>query len=115
MMIQVSTDHNLEGSEELTMRLESEALSKFERYEDRLSRVELHFSDEDGERSGSGSDKRCLLEARPEGMQPVVVTGSGDTVERAFHDATQKMLRMLDSMFGRLDAREPRATIRHAE
>jgi hypothetical protein len=93
--------------------VEGEVQSALERYEDRLTRVEAHLSDVDAEKSKGSADKRCLLEARPSGMQPVVVTGSGDTYERACHDATRKMQRLLKSTFGRIEGRDGHATIRH--
>jgi hypothetical protein len=115
MKIQVNTDRNVEGSEALALSVEAEVRSALERYEDRLSRIEVHLSDQDSEKTGSGTDKRCLLEARPAGMQPVVVTGAAETVDQACRDATQKMLRLLDSKFGRIDGRDGHATIRQNE
>lgn len=114
MKIEVSTDRSVEGSEALALRVEADVRSALERYGDRLSRVEVHLSDEDSE-SGGDNDKRCLLEARPMGMQPVVVTGSAATVDQACHDATQKMLSLLNSTFGRIDGRDATATIRQNE
>jgi hypothetical protein len=37
------------------------------------------------------NDKRCLIEVRPAKLQPVVVTAHADTVEKAFHDAPEKI------------------------
>lgn len=115
MKIQVSTDSNVEGSEALAVSVEAVVRSELLRYEDRLSRVEVHLSDQDSEKRGSGTDKQCLLEARPVGIQPIVVTGSAGTIEQACLDASQKMLRRLDSTFGRIDGRDAQATIRQNE
>ncbi len=75
----------------------------------------MHLSDENGEKHGGGADKRCLLEARPAGLQPVVVTAFADSLEQACHDAARKMQGLLDSKFGRIDGRHADATIRHEE
>jgi len=83
MKIQVNTDRNIEGNEALVQLVEAEVQYGLERFDDRLTRVEVHLGDESGEKDGSGADKRCLLEARPTGMQPVVVTEFADTVEQA--------------------------------
>ena len=115
MKIQVNTDRHVEGSDALVQMVEAEVQSALERFEDRLTRVEVHLSDENGEKDGGVADKRCLLEARPAGMQPVVVTESADTVEQAFLSATQKMQSLLDSKFGRIDGRDADATIRQNE
>ncbi len=115
MKIQVNTDRHVEGSEALVQMVEAEVQSALERFEDRLTRVEVHLSDENGENDGGGADKRCLLEARPEGMQPVVATETADTVEQALLSATQKMQNLLNSKFGRIDGRDADATIRQNE
>jgi ribosome-associated translation inhibitor RaiA len=115
MKIQLNTDHNVEGSEALTLMVEAEVQSALERFEDRLTRVEVHLSDESGEKDGSGATKRCMLEARPAGIQPVAVTDSADTLEQAVIGATQKMQSLLNSTFGRIDGRDADATIRQNE
>jgi hypothetical protein len=115
MKIQVNTDRNVEGGEDLVLLVESEVESALERFEDRLTRVEVHLGDESGEKDGSGGDKRCLLEARPAGMQPVVVTDFADTIEQAVVGAAQKMQSLLNSTFGRIDERDADATIRQNE
>jgi hypothetical protein len=115
MKIQVNTDHNVEAGEALVLLVEAEVESALERYKDRLTRVEVHLGDESGEKDRSGGDKRCLLEARPTGMQPVVVTDFADTVEQAVVGAAQKMQSLLNSTFGRIDGRDADATIRQNE
>jgi regulator of PEP synthase PpsR (kinase-PPPase family) len=112
MKIQVNTDSSVEGSDALAVTVEDAVHAALDRYGHRLTRVEVHLSDEDGDVGDHRSGKRCLLEARPSGMDPVVVTGSADTLERACHDATQKMQSLLDSTFGRIDSRDADATIR---
>lgn len=115
MKIQVNTDRNVEGSEALVQMVEAEVQYGLDRFDDRLTRVEVHLGDESGEKDGSGADKRCLLEARPTGMQPVVVTDFADTVEQAVVGATGKMRSLLNSTFGRIDGRDADATIRQDE
>lgn len=115
MKIQVNSDRNVEGSEALVLLVEAEVESALERFEDRLTRVEVHLGDESGDKDRSGADKRCLLEARPVGMQPLVVTDFADTVEQAVVGATQKMQNLLNSTFGRIDGHDADATIRQNE
>ncbi len=114
MKIQVNSDSSVEGSEAHALTVETTIHSALDRYGDRLTRVEAHLSSDDSGADTSHPGIRCLLEARPTGMDPVVVTGSGDTIERACHDATQKMQSLLDSTFGRIDSRDESATIRQA-
>lgn len=113
MKIQVNTDHNVEGSDALVRMVEEQIQNVLGRYEDRISRIEAHLGDQDGTKHGR-ADKRCMLEARPLGRDPVVVSAFSDTSERACRDATHKMQSLLRSTFGRLaDGHDADATIRH--
>ncbi len=112
MKIQVNTDSSVEGSDAHALTVETTIHSALDRYGDRLTRVEAYLSSDDNAEDKSHPGIQCLLEARPPGMDPVVVTGSGDTIERACHDATHKMQSLLDSTFGRIDSRDENATIR---
>ena len=115
MKIQVNTDGSVEGSETLRSSVEADVRSALARFADRLTRIEVHLGDEDGNKDSGGADKRCLLEARPAGMDPVVVTAFAGTVDQACHDATRKMQSRLNSIFGRRDARDADETIRQNE
>ena len=115
MKIQVNTDHSVDGSGALVQQVEAEIHSALEHFEDRLTRAEVHLADESGEKHGSGADKRCLLEVRPAGMQPVVVTDFADTIEHAVVGASHKFQSLLSSTFGRIDGRDGDATIRQNE
>lgn len=74
-----------------------EALGRFAA---KLTRVEVHLSDVDGEKTGS-SDKRCLIEARPSGTDPRAVTATATEVAGAIGSALGKMQRSLTRFFGR--------------
>ena len=115
MKIQVSTDNNIDGTEGLVAMVEADVQSALGRFEDRLTRVEVHLGDVDGAKDGGTADKQCLIEARPEGMQPVVVTSLSTTVDQAARDAAKKMQSLLTSTFGRIEDRDANATIRHTE
>ena len=112
MKIQLNSDSSVEGSDTLAQTVDTAIHAALDRYGHRLTRAEVHLSAEDGNDRNDPEGTRCLLEVRPAGMDPVVVTGSADTIERACHDAAQKMQRLLDSTFGRIDSREADATIR---
>ena len=101
MNIIVSTDHNIEGSAELNTYIESSLTESFERFKGALTRIEVHISDKNGKKAG-GADKHCLLEARVANHQPVVVSHDADTVYKAIDTASDKLLRSLDSMAGKM-------------
>ena len=71
MQIQVNTDDNVEGCNELAHRIEVEINNTLGRFSDQITRIEVHLSDENAGKSG-GADKRCLMEARLAGRQPDV-------------------------------------------
>ena len=73
MQVEVSTDHNIEGSDGLTSRVVAEVTATLSRFSDQLTRVEVHVSDENADKGGA-ADKKCVIEARPVGLQPVAVT-----------------------------------------
>lgn len=71
---------------------------------DRLTRVEAHLGDHNA-RKQSDDDKRCMLEARPKGLDPIAVTGEHADLYAAIDEATGKLRRALETRFGRLDDR----------
>jgi ribosome-associated translation inhibitor RaiA len=63
--------------------------------------VEIHLSDSNGQKAGA-NDKRCLLEARIAGRQPIAVTEEANSLHQAIDGAARKMKRSLDSTLGKL-------------
>ena len=101
MQIQFNTDENVSGNEELiasSTSLLSEELSRYSHY---ITRVEVHFSDEDGNKEGF-NDKRCLVEARLAGRKPIAVTNQANSHEQAFLGAIDKLKNSLKTITGRL-------------
>jgi ribosome-associated translation inhibitor RaiA len=101
MLIQTNTDRNIEGSTELSAHVESVVEGTVGRFSDRISRVEVHLSDENSSRGGA-DDKRCMMEARLEGHGPTAVTHDAATVEEAVNGAADKLARSIESTLGRL-------------
>jgi ribosome-associated translation inhibitor RaiA len=101
MKIQFNTDKNASVSEELRESLTVLISEPLKRFDNQITRLEVHLSDEDGSKDGH-NDKRCLLEARLEGMQPVAVTDQADTYEKVVKGAVDKMKTSLSSTLGRL-------------
>ena len=105
MNIQVNTDHNIEGSEELNAFIDSSFSVKFDRFSSAITRIVVHLSDENGGKTGQ-DDKRCLLEARVANHQPIVVTHHANNISEAIEIDSDKLLRSLDSMAGRMTNHE---------
>ena len=101
MIIQINTDKNITGSEELTAYLNSTISEALIRYSDKITRLEVHLSDENSHKEGL-DDKRCVLEVRVEGMKPIAVTNQADTTEKALSGALDKVVATLHTLFGKL-------------
>ena len=101
MKIQLNTDAHIEGTEALAARVSATVEQALERFSEHVTRVEVHLSDENGNKHGQ-QDHRCMLEARLEGRQPVAATEHAATLEQAVLGAAQKLVHLLDSTLGRL-------------
>jgi hypothetical protein len=71
--------------------------------------VEVHLSDENGDKGGQ-NDKRCVMEARLQGRQPVAVTYRAATVEEAVDGAAGELTRLIENTLGRLHDQRIRRT-----
>ena len=101
MQIQVNTDNNIEGSARMAAYFTDTLQEALERFEEQITRVEVHLSDENSHKESSG-DKRCLLEARLKGLKPVVVTHNAENLDIAVSGAIDKLIKSLDSSIGKL-------------
>jgi hypothetical protein len=109
MQVQVNTDRHIPGREALANQVRSVVEGALGRFHDQITRVEIHLSDEDGDKRGQG-DKRCVIEARLEGRQPVAVTRQAATVEEAVDEAAGALARLIESTLGRLQDERSRRT-----
>lgn len=103
VQIQVNTDRNIEGGERLVQEVEEMVAGALKRFGDRITRVEVHLSDENAQKGGR--DTRCLMEARAAGLDPVVVDELAADVQRAVRGAAGRLERALDSRLGKLGRR----------
>ncbi|WLG94983.1 HPF/RaiA family ribosome-associated protein [Pseudomonas sp. Z5-35] len=101
MQIQVNSDNHIQGSIRLEEWVRTTIESTLERYEEDLTRVEVHLGDENGDKPGP-HDLRCQIEARPKGHQPISVTHKADTLELALDGAAEKLEHALEHLFGKL-------------
>lgn len=99
MKIQFNTDKNIEGHERLETFFTGELEKDLARFEDKITRVEVHLGDENSGEKGGINDKRCMIEARPAKLQPIAVTAHADTIEKAFFLASEKIKKTLTTTF----------------
>jgi ribosome-associated translation inhibitor RaiA len=101
MQIQINSDNHIPMHAALSTSIEAELQRVLHRFKDQLTRIEVHLSDENGEKSGP-QDKRCLLEARPRHYPSLTVTNDSPDIQVSVTGAAGKMLRLLETTFGRL-------------
>lgn len=111
MQIQVNTSNGIENKDTLERWADAEIKQHLARFAEDVTRVEVHLSDENHDKAGSG-DKCCVMEARLAHHQPLAVTQHANTLDEAFRGASDKLKRMLDSTLGRLNNHRDRDSIR---
>lgn len=100
MQVQINTDHNIAGHEALSAQVTAVVESALGRVSDHITRVEVHLTDENADKHGQ-NDKRCMMEARLEGRQPIAVTHQAATLDQAVDGAADKLTRLIESTLGR--------------
>lgn len=109
MQIQINTDKNVEGRERFAAHARKVIESALDRFRDRITRVEVHISDENSEKSGQ-NDKRCVMEARLEGRKPTAVTHEAATVEEALDGAAERLAKVIEHTLARVATEVSRRT-----
>lgn len=107
MQVQVNTGHNVEGSEDLVGRISGIVENALRHMSEHVTRVEVHLSDENGFKGGP-SDKRCVMEARLEGRQPIAVTEEAPNLDQSAMGAADKLARLIEHTLGRAEDSERR-------
>lgn len=103
MQVQVHTNQ-IEGSARLQEWVSSAVLDKLDHFDELLTRVVVHLSDDNAHKAGA-DDKRCHIEARPKGHQPISVTHKAEGMGIAVDGAAEKMRHALEHLTGRLEAK----------
>jgi len=101
MQILVHTDNHIHGGAELTAKVESAVEAAVSHLQDRITRVEIHLTDEAGAKDRD-NDMRCAMEARLAGLQPITVTAHSSSMGQAISDAADKLEKTLRRTVDRL-------------
>lgn len=94
MQIQINTDSHIENTVALRERVEAVTQQELKHQAQHLTRVELHLSDLNSDKSGA-KDKRCLVEGRLAGMKPLSAEHRADTIDLATIEALRQLKRVL--------------------
>jgi hypothetical protein len=101
MQIQINTDKNVEGKERLVTFFASELKTELARFDEKITRIEVHLGDENSDKFGL-NDKRCLIELRLAKKQPIAVTDFAESTEKSFYGALEKAKKLLDTTFDKM-------------
>lgn len=101
MLVEVNTDKNIKNSERLIEYCKSMVEAELDRFAEHITRVEIHLSDENGEKGGE-DDKRCLIETKLKGKSPVAVKNTASNVDDAISGAIDKLSKVLDTSIDKM-------------
>ncbi|MCE3606019.1 HPF/RaiA family ribosome-associated protein [Massilia sp. P8910] len=109
MQININTDKTIERHQGLDDHVQSVVTAAVSRFSEHITRVEVHLSDENSQKSSDGGN-RCLLEARVTGYQPIAVSDHSVHLHQAITGAADKLKRAIESALGRLHDKQLHAT-----
>ncbi len=101
MTIQLNTDKNLSVHEAFEAQLDSLLSEESSRFSEHITRLEVHLSDENGNKQGQ-NDKRCMIEACLDERQLIAVTDRANDYELAVSGEIEKLKASLDTIVGKL-------------
>jgi hypothetical protein len=104
MKFQLNSDNNIQGDQRLADIAEQIVVNELGSFASRITRAEVHLQDVNGAKGGP-EDIRCMIEVRPEGMNPISVENKGVNVEAATKGAAKKLRSILTTEFGKLGRR----------
>lgn len=101
MQIQIHSN-GVANSEAVNTRLQQELETTLKVFSEQITRIEAHLRDENGPKRGN--DKRCLLEIRLAGHQPIAVEAEHADMYQAITLATGKAERAVRHKLERHEA-----------
>ena len=100
MQIQVRSNQSVQTPASLEAWARGELDTALARFGDELTSLEVHLEDVKASRL-SADHKRCTLEARLRGHEPVAVQHAAERLDEALRGACDKLLRSLDRTLAR--------------
>ncbi|MEG0920551.1 MAG: HPF/RaiA family ribosome-associated protein [Comamonas sp.] len=113
MQVQLHAGDNVQGGDSLAHWAQDEVQNKLSRFREHVTRVEVYLTDVDALRNG-GKGKRCVMETRATGRQPLAVNAEAEKVGEAFNAALEKLHRALETDIAKMRDKGNRETIRAA-
>ena len=112
MQVQVHTDATIQGGESLETWVRDEVNTKLARLKEHVVRVEVFLTGVDALKTTGGPGKKCVLETRANGRQPVAVNAEAEKVKDAFNAALEKLRRAVESDLDKVRDKNIRESVR---
>lgn len=112
MQVQVHTDATIQGGESLETWVREEVNTKLARLKEHVVRVEVFLTGVDALKSTGGPGKKCVLETRANGRQPVAVNAEAGKVKDAFNAALEKLRRAVETDLDKVRDKHGRDSVR---
>jgi ribosome-associated translation inhibitor RaiA len=109
MHVQVNTSNGIDNKETLERWATDYLNEHLARFDQDVTAIEVQLTDENQGGKKGADDKRCMLEARMNGRTPVAVTHHAENQDLAFRGAADKLVRVLEHTFGKLDRQDHRS------
>ena len=108
MFVKVNTSNGIENKESLERWAADYLNERLGRFRQDITAIEVQMTDENHGDKGGTSDKRCMLEARMNGREPIAVTNFAPDQDLAFRGAADKLEHAIERVLGKLDRRQHR-------
>jgi ribosomal subunit interface protein len=108
MLVNVTTDNYVKGSEALREHVATILEDSLVKYQDRITRVEVSLTDENSDKKKADDDLRCFFEARLAGAPPITVSCQAGSMDAAIDGAVDKLLNAIEHRVGKLEQKKGR-------
>lgn len=102
MQIQIHSDHNIHGHQELLGQVSDTVDKTLKTFSDHLTRVDIHLSDENSNKKAGYNAMRCMMKARLEGQHFIAVIHQAATLDQAVDGAADKLASSVKRILGRM-------------
>jgi ribosome-associated translation inhibitor RaiA len=102
MQVLLNTDNHIASGQNLSDLVEATVQEAMSRFGDRITRVEVHLTDENSRAKEGDNDKRCVMEARLAGLSPITVSDQAATIEQALDGAAERLQKTVTKTLERL-------------
>ena len=109
MQVLLHSDPNTDGGHLMAVHLTTVVKEAMSRFGERVTRVEAHLSDANGQSKTGNTDIHCTLEARLVGLEPIVVKAHADNAHQVIESAVRKLKRAVDAEIAKHDVRNQRS------